>query len=668
MTRNSLIRLRFILPALVCATTLMVLFTQTVDRLHDSREQIQRFSQDVLEFQMHQLQNHLSDMMLQGDRGRVKERLAYAALDRQISTLLLSDENHRVLFANRLEWQTAAASGICGYKNEVADGCRINRQRHLISLAGRFHGYYPIPLGIAPGELRPRQFGTLYVEYDFSGQLIKARNHAYRDAARAASLFILFALVLSVLLHVLVTRHIERLLTAVRELHGGHMDARTGITGRGEMAELAQAFDAMAEQLANDQEAMHVQAVTLENEIAERQVIEESLQEQAYQLEEEIAERQMAQEELGANQLQLEELNQTLEKRIYATTVDLRRSEDRLRLLLDSAAEAIYGTDKDGICTFCNPACLTLLGFDNPDELIGKEMHRLVHHTHHDGTHCTIESCNINVAIRTGKAVHKDDEQFRRMDGTVFPVEYWAHPQQREGVIVGAVVTFLDISERKKAAEELQRAREAADAANRSKSEFLANMSHEIRTPLNAIIGFSSLALKADLSPHQRDYVSKIGNAGKSLLEIVNDILDFSKIEAGKLDLEQTSFKLDDALANKKRGGGVKDTPPRAERRYYRVAVRGTGYGYRSGYRAAGHAFQPLYPGGRLHDPQIRGNRLGPFHLQAAGGDDGGQHLGGERVGQGEYFLFYRMFQGRNGGCKELRSDVSERTAYPGRG
>ncbi|WP_310549811.1 PAS domain S-box protein [Paenibacillus glufosinatiresistens] len=106
-----------------------------------------------------------------------------------------------------------------------------------------------------------------------------------------------------------------------------------------------------------------------------------------------------------------------------------------------------------------------------------------------------------------------------------------------------------DITESVEKEEKLKRALQLAEEATAAKSQFLANMSHEIRTPMNAILGMAHLALKTDLSPRQRGYISKIHNAGTSLLGIVNEILDFSKIEAGRLELEEIPFHPADVLA-----------------------------------------------------------------------------------------------------------------------
>ncbi len=127
----------------------------------------------------------------------------------------------------------------------------------------------------------------------------------------------------------------------------------------------------------------------------------------------------------------------------------LRESEEKLRLILESTAEAIYGSDRDGRCTFCNPACLRLLGYERVDELLGKDMHRLIHQTRLDGTPFPVEECPIFRTISTGQGVHVDDEVFRRANGASFPAEYWCYPQWKGQEVVGTVVAFFDITARK---------------------------------------------------------------------------------------------------------------------------------------------------------------------------------------------------------------------------
>jgi signal transduction histidine kinase len=118
-----------------------------------------------------------------------------------------------------------------------------------------------------------------------------------------------------------------------------------------------------------------------------------------------------------------------------------------------------------------------------------------------------------------------------------------------EGGIVGV---YVDVTEGKRAEDELRRAKETAEAANRSKSMFLANMSHELRTPLNAIIGFSEVMLSELMGPlgdrRYRDYARDIHNAGKHLLEVIGDLLDMSKIEAGKFELDAEWFDLEELI------------------------------------------------------------------------------------------------------------------------
>jgi PAS domain S-box-containing protein len=270
--------------------------------------------------------------------------------------------------------------------------------------------------------------------------------------------------------------------------------------------------------------------------LAEIEVRDDELHEKRNRLEEELEERQRMNEELLRYREHLEDL-------VKLRTAALESKEEQLRLLLESTAEAISGIDLKGKCTFCNPAWLRMFGYQSADEVIGQDVHEMAHHHTRAGVRIPVEDCRMREAMITGNGSHADDEVLWRADGTCFPAEYWSHPQTVNGVIVGAVVAMVDITERKLMEDELRSAKEAAEAANHAKSMFLASMSHEIRTPMNGVLGFAQLMLgDAQLSDQQRSHLNTINRCGEHLLSLLNDILEMSKIEAGHTTLNPSAF------------------------------------------------------------------------------------------------------------------------------
>lgn len=143
----------------------------------------------------------------------------------------------------------------------------------------------------------------------------------------------------------------------------------------------------------------------------------------------------------------------------------LREQSEYIELLLNSTAEAIYGVNTRGICTFVNPACVHMLGYEREEQLIGQNIHKLIHHTYPDGRPYPAEECAIRQTTQEGKDYHNDQEVHWRADGTSLPVEYWSHPMYQKGKLIGAVVTFIDITERKQNERALLRFRAALDSS-----------------------------------------------------------------------------------------------------------------------------------------------------------------------------------------------------------
>ena len=167
-----------------------------------------------------------------------------------------------------------------------------------------------------------------------------------------------------------------------------------------------------------------------------------------------------------SRRLAIETARERLEDLVQLRTAALEVKEHQLRLLLESTGEAIYGIDLQGCCTFCNPACLRLLGYESAEDLLGQNMHVLIHHSHPDGTTYLENECQIFRAFHKGAGTHVADEVFWRADGTNFPAEYWSHPQRNGDEVVGAVVTFFDITESKRAEEKLRLAQTSVEQAS----------------------------------------------------------------------------------------------------------------------------------------------------------------------------------------------------------
>ena len=140
-----------------------------------------------------------------------------------------------------------------------------------------------------------------------------------------------------------------------------------------------------------------------------------------------------------------------------------QRSEERVRLILESTGDGLFGLDDGGLATFANPAACEILGYA-ADEIIGQPVHETVHHSRPDGTPLARQDCRMGDAIREGAHVHVDDEVLWHQDGHAIPVEYRARPIMKEDRVVGAVVSFQDVTERRAAERALGEANERLQA------------------------------------------------------------------------------------------------------------------------------------------------------------------------------------------------------------
>ncbi|HEU4414954.1 MAG TPA: response regulator [Candidatus Angelobacter sp.] len=231
-----------------------------------------------------------------------------------------------------------------------------------------------------------------------------------------------------------------------------------------------------------------------------------------------------------------------VDQRFSAQAMELESSEKRYRLLFERTPAGVFRTRLDGSILEVNEACAKIFGYSSVQENLKATC---------QDQYFLPESREAMVeTIKKEKIVTNLECCFRRRDGSpVWVLENAVLVEGHDDVGPAIEGTLIDISDRKRIEAELERARQASEAANQAKSEFLATMSHEIRTPMNGILGMTDLVLETDLDDDQRESLQLVKSSAESLLSIINDILDFSKIEAGKLEIEAIPFSLRESLA-----------------------------------------------------------------------------------------------------------------------
>ncbi len=286
-------------------------------------------------------------------------------------------------------------------------------------------------------------------------------------------------------------------------------------------------FNDMADRIRSREESLGEIDIRLEQEVEERRKKGAALLESEEKL------RGLV-ESSSALKKHRDHLEELADKRARA----LRESEERFRAMTEKGSDVIVIIDKEGTYSYASPS-VRKYGYSQED-VVGGPLDFFIHPEDLP----LIEERLAKSLQHIGKPFEIPEFRIRDKNGSWVVLEGTGVNMTDKPGVHGVVFNLHEITHLKRAGEELKKAREEAENANRAKSEYLADMSREIRTPLNGIIGMTGLLVDADLSGEQRRYAGIVRECGESLLGLINDILDFSKIEAGKLEMEILDFDL----------------------------------------------------------------------------------------------------------------------------
>jgi PAS domain S-box-containing protein len=251
------------------------------------------------------------------------------------------------------------------------------------------------------------------------------------------------------------------------------------------------------------------------------------------------------------NERELNSHRSHLEDLVKARTAELAKAKRHNELILNSVGEGICGIDLDGKITFINAAAAQLIGWA-PEEVIGRSSHGTFHHTRADGCPYPSDECPVYSALRNRNTGHAMTEEFLRKDGGRFPVEFATTPILEDGEIIGAVLVFRDITQRKQGEkeitslnEELRNSVVQLKAANEELEAFCYSVSHDLRTPLRSITGFSQVLIEdcADrLDAAGRDTLDRIIAAAGRMDQLIIDLLNLSRVTRSELRRERVDL------------------------------------------------------------------------------------------------------------------------------
>jgi PAS domain S-box-containing protein len=230
---------------------------------------------------------------------------------------------------------------------------------------------------------------------------------------------------------------------------------------------------------------------------------------------------------------------------------ELARLIKQNELILNAAAEGVFGVGLDGATTFVNPAAARMIG-QKAEAIAGTDIHSVVHPVFPGVLTCNPEKCRLYAVVHGEPAYDEIEETFFRSDGTSFPVEFCASPMRDiDGELLGSVITFRDITERRAAAlaAEAERRYHEAEAQNRAKDNFLATLSHELRTPMTSILGWVQFLRSGHFDDSElEEALRTIESSARLQARLIDDMLDVSRMILGKFQVDLKPTRLSEIV------------------------------------------------------------------------------------------------------------------------